>query len=247
VVAAAVRRRQDEATTAMDDGRLIQLQAETLFTCDARGRMLRDNVPEGGPAPRLFVGRSLHGDAVRFGASLPEPLVERLAALLAHEPPAQDLRAELSGSTRLREALAEHAPVTAHGGGPTYTVSATLPEPAGVVRITAANAGLVQQAFPGLFRTFAHVPLCFAVVRDGAAVAVCFSSRSGPRAVEAEVETLPAFRGRGYAVAVTAAWARAVQAAGSIPLYTTSWENLASQGVARRLRLRQYGTDWWWT
>ncbi len=230
----------------MDADELIRLQAEALFTYDARGRMLRDNYPEGGPAPRLFVGRSLHGDLVRFGAALPEPLVERLAALLAHEPPARDLHAELAAGPSIQTALAEHSPVAAHGGGPTYTVPATLPEPAGVVRITAANAALVQQHFPDLFRTFIAVPLCFGVVRDEAAVAVCFSSRIGPRAVEAEVETLPAYRGRGYAVAVTAAWARAVQMAGAVPLYTTSWENHASQGVARRLGLWQYGTDWWW-
>lgn len=230
----------------MDADELIRLQAEALFTYDTRGRMLRDNYPEGGPAPRLFVGRSLHGDLVRFGAALPEPLVERLTALLAHEPPADDLRAEPLAGRAIREALAEHAPVAAHGGGPTFAFPPTLPEPAGVVRVTAANAALVQQSFPDLFRTFTAVPLCFGVVRDGAAVAVCFSSRIGRRAVEAEVETLPAYRGRGYAVAATAAWARAVQAAGAVPLYTTSWENHASQGVARRLGLWQYATDWWW-
>ncbi len=85
-----------------------------------------------------------------------------------------------------------------------------------------------------------------AVVRDGAAVSVCFSSRVGPQATEAEVDTLPDFRGRGYAAAVTAAWGLAVRAAGSIPLYTTSWENLASQGVARRVGLTMYWADWWW-
>jgi len=60
------------------------------------------------------------------------------------------------------------------------------------------------------------------------------------------VETLPEFRGHGYAAAVTAAWGLAVQAAGGIPLYTTSWENVASQGVARSLGLRMYGVDLWW-
>ncbi len=155
----------------MDDAELIRIQADTLFTYDGRGRMVRDNYPDGGPAPRLFVGRTRRDAVVRFGATLPDPVVRRLAA----------------------------------------------------------------------------VPVCMAVVRDGAAVSVCFSSRIGPWATEAEVETLPDFRGRGYAAAVTAGWGLAVQAAGSIPLYTTSWENFASQGVARRVGLTMYGADRWWT
>lgn len=32
----------------MDDGDLIRIQAETLFTYDGRGRMVRDNVLDGG-------------------------------------------------------------------------------------------------------------------------------------------------------------------------------------------------------
>jgi hypothetical protein len=231
----------------MDEGELIRIQAETLFTFDERGRMVRDNYPDGGPAPRLFVGRTRGDAVVRFGATLPDPVVWRLAAVIEHEPPARDLREAPTAGATLRELLAAHAPVTAEGGGPTYAFPAALAQPAGVVRVTDANVHLVQYTFPDLFRTFAAVPVCMAVVRDGAAVSVCFSSRIGPRATEAEVETLPDFRGRGYAAAVTVGWGLAVQAAGSIPLYTTSWENFASQGVARRAGLTMYGADRWWT
>src|SRR5260370_41187139 len=93
-------------TAAMDDGEVIRIQAETLFTYDGRGRMVRDNFPDGGPAPRLFVGRTLSGDVARFGETLPDALVGRLAAVIEGEPPARELRAPLTSAATLRDLLA---------------------------------------------------------------------------------------------------------------------------------------------
>jgi hypothetical protein len=49
------------------------------------------------------------------------------------------------------------------------------------------------------------------------------------QATHAGVETPPAFRGHGYAVIATAAWAQGMRDRGVIPLYGTSWTNRASQ------------------
>jgi len=231
----------------MNDNDLMRIQADTLFTYDRRGRTVRDNFPGGGPAPRLFVGRTLGGDVVRFSEAVPETLVRRLAAVLERESPAGDLKRAPAAAKVLRDLLEGHAPVIASGGGPAYRFPDALSEPAGVVQLTDAGASLVQHTFPRLFGTLAESHPCVAVVRDDAAVSVCFSSRVGPGATEAEVETLPDFRGRGYGAAVTAGWGHLMQAAGTIPLYSTSWENLGSRGVARRVGLIMYGADLYWT
>ena len=51
------------------------------------------------------------------------------------------------------------------------------------------------------------------------------------------------YRGRGYARAATSVWAEALRREGRLPLYSTSWGNLASQRVAAGLGALQYGVD----
>ncbi len=60
-------------------------------------------------------------------------------------------------------------------------------------------------------------------------------------------EPQPDFRGRGYASLATAAWASAVRASGREPLYSTDWQNAASQAVARHLGLTSCGEHLSWT
>ena len=112
-----------------------------------------------------------------------------------------------------------------------------------VIPVTTANDDLVRPLFPVLADDLPWRQPCLALVDDGRLASLCFSARNTPTAAEAGVETLEEFRGRGYAPAVVAAWARAVRREGRIPLYSTSWDNLASRSVARKLGLVLYGAD----
>ena len=76
-------------------------------------------------------------------------------------------------------------------------------------------------------------------------VSICHTPRPlTPCGAEAGVWTDPAFRGRGLASAVAAAWAGILAPAGRHLFYSASADNVSSQAVARRLGLRPIGTIW---
>jgi RimJ/RimL family protein N-acetyltransferase len=109
--------------------------------------------------------------------------------------------------------------------------------------VTENNAEILQGGFEKLTEELSAWQPFVALVEGNRAVSVCRSVRITSEAHEAGVETLPDFRGKGYAKDATAEWARLVRGAGAIPLYSTAWENKASQAVARKLRLKCYGID----
>ena len=230
----------------MDDRDLMNLHADALFTYDGRGRMVRSNEPDGSPAPRFLLGYTMDGSIVRFGQGVPDDLVCRLAEIVERYPATGTLQVPLPVLTAVREALERHALIGSEGGGPVYSFPEDIAQSSGVVQVTDVNVEVARDTYPWLLHELVDRWPCFAVVRDGAAVSVCFSSRIGASAAEAGVDTLPAFRGHGYAAAVTVAWGASVRAAGRIPLYSTVWDNLASQGVARHVGLIMVGADATW-
>ena len=228
------------------DRQLLELQADALFTHDERGRIGYVNEPGGDRAPRFFFGRTREGNFWRCRDDLAEGVVRQLDRLAAAEPVHGDLRAAPHNLAAFLATLHTGREIPSTGSGPAYRFPDAIPATSNVTRITRANLHLLRRMAEDLeavAREFAGREPHLAVVEDGGAVSLCFSSRLTPRAAEAGVETLAAYRGRGYAPAVVVAWAHAVRATGRIPLYSTGWDNLASQAVARKLGLVQYGAD----
>ena len=229
------------------DLRPLEIRVDALFTHDARGRIGYANEPGGDRAPRFFLGRTGEGNLWRFRDDLAEDAVRELDRLAAAEPVPDDLRAEPRNLGAFREVLRADRELPAIGAGPAYRFPDELPVPANVTRITRANVHLLRRWLG--WDLDASAPEVeeggprLAAIEDGAAVSICFCARLTARAAEAGVETVEAYRGRGYAPAVVAAWAHAVREMGRIPLYSTAWDNLASRAVARKLGLIQYGTD----
>lgn len=229
----------------LDDRELSDVHARALFTHDEHSRLVSVNEPGGvgAPAPRMFFCRARAFNLWRFRADIPQALAEELGALCADEP----VGAEFDCAPRHEESytrlLESHAPVSAREAGPAYYFDEYV-EPSGqLLTITEADAELLRGGFEEFAEELPTWQPFVALFEGGRAVSVCRSVRITPAAHEAGVETLPEFRGRGYAKEVTAGWARLVRSTGALPMYSTSWDNAASQAVARKLRLTMYAAD----
>jgi len=221
----------------------MRLHLQALFTSDDLGRLVAVNVTSGPPAPRFFLGRTADGPVVAIGHGVPESTVDKLVALASDVRPGMDAGSPLALPLQSASTLlSADRPVTKTWAGPNYVCPPELPSAPEATQITSSNSSVLSPYLePWLEDVAEEVPMA-AVLLDGRAVSVCCSVRISAAADEAGVETHPDFRGRGHAAAAVAAWSEAVRSVGRVPLYSTSWENRASQRVAARLGLVPYGT-----
>ena len=202
------------------------------------------NEPSGQRAPRFFMGRTLQGVEWRVRNDVDDPqLLQDLRAAVERCAVPAELALDHELSSPFEEILSRAAPIERVDTGPAFVFPEQLPPRTQAVLVTGANADVLGPYLAPWIPDITQSPPLFAMIHDGAAVAVCGSVRRTPAAHEAGVETVPEFRGRGFAVEVVTAWARAVRELGVIPMYSTSWSNVASRAVARKLGLRLFGSD----
>ncbi len=228
--------------TDLSSVQLMEIEADVLFTSDENGRLLRVNEPwpDSARAARMLLTLPQNGPArCYFREDLPDELIREIEKIAGREEPAQTLTSPPNYQKEYVRLLG--------GGkveyGPCYWMP-DLPVEADIVFLSEQNVrSFIQNGFSWLAEELPYSAPCAAVIRDGQAVCICRSVRKSRQATEAGVETLPDHRGRGYAGQAAAAWAQAVRQSGRIPLYSTSWDNLASQRVAQKLGLRWYGVS----
>lgn len=223
---------------------LIEIQLEALFTRSKRGHLVATRDPAPNPAPRVFLGRSPEGNAWAVRRDVDAVTRAELERLLSAEP--RPVAASFERVPKCRALVRELLKsVSREHCGPAYVLGADLPRDDRAREVVASEKSGWADAFPWLAEEFEAVTPVAIAFEAGQPAAICHSPR-GLTAVAAEagVETLARFRGHGLATAAVACWARAIRRAGRLALYSTSWENEASQGVARRLSARLYGEDW---
>ena len=227
----------------MDPKELMRLHVHALFTLDEDGRLVTVNDPTGAPAPRFFLGHTVHGDLWWFRHDVDTRLAGRLEALCRALPASIDLEMDDTPLSAFTDCLSRESPVQRVWSGPAYVCPLGLGDEGGAIPITPDNTGVLS---PYLEEwrddAAAGVPMAGAV-HEGVAVSICCSVRVTAAAHETGVETHPDFRRRGHARRAVCRWSAMVRELGQVPLYSTSWKNAASRALAGRLGLTLFGTD----
>jgi len=215
-----------------------ETKLRTAYLLDEHGRIRSTREPEPTPGPLFTLIRNAWSCAWAIRADVPEELAAELDRLAGEEPPIKDPQAGPLHADAYLSMVGGQI-----GSGPAFTFPDEIPRLGDVTSVDSLQ--LLERNFRGW--TAAEIPErspILAVIEGGYPVSVCFCARSAETAAEAGLETAAAFRGRGFARCVTAAWAAAIRGSGRIPLYSTSWSNAASLAIARKLRLVQYASDW---
>ena len=208
--------------------------AEALHTSDAAGRLMHG-------APRLHVLRTSDDQLVRGHADLAEDLVKRLVAL-GRKPRGRPSKWSKDYAQYLAE-VSSSGPVKAIRAGMIYGFPNSLSAADGVIEIGPENASLLEGGLDEWLPDVAGGVRMVAVKVGGRAVSLCASVNATSQFHCAGVETLPVFRGQGLGAQAVAGWATMVRGMGAEPIYGTTFDNLSSQAVARRLGLIAVGSE----
>jgi RimJ/RimL family protein N-acetyltransferase len=202
----------------------VEIELATLFVHDADGWL----------APDFTIARTDGAVMVRIRSDLPADLTGKLAGLGAREPANAPIDAPPAFDREYRRllGLGDRTPEV-------YLAFVLERDQSDKKQPEAVDIATLERTvlseFPGLVTDLEIGRPGFALIRDGKAVSVAFTTRSGERGAESGVDISPAYRGRGYATAVVAAWAEAVRRSGRLAFYSAVAENAASLAVGRRL------------
>jgi len=191
---------------------LIKLNIGLEYVIDSGGLLVPLSGIDPAETARVYVIRHESGYVTYFRHDLPCQIRDRLAALAP------------------KQAFNDH-----------QTVKSVLAEDAPCERIWIGK-GCYFRDMPMLsdFPDAVWKDGCYMVMVAGKPVARAWSARENKAVAEVAVETLPAFRRRGYGRQVTAAWAYRVMKAGKIAFYSHERDNRASEALARSLGVVEY-------
>jgi hypothetical protein len=238
----------------LKDAELLAIEFQTAFLFERPGRILITNDPDRSPAPRFALSGCASGNIYGVRVDVADAMSAQLMDLAASEPPFFDQLGTPRHLDRYIGLLSREGLNSQPSLGMSYVLPNDIAfqhdaqlicsdSPEGQeLRVTLATkgmpTGLAEMGFTGEFWD----PWCVAL--HGAEVAsVAFAARLSETGACLGLATSPEFRGRGYAAAATAGWARMPALRSRALFYGTSQTNISSQRVIARLGLRFLGAS----
>jgi hypothetical protein len=221
-----------------------ELHLATAYVFDGEHRITETREPNPSLSVRFVLARGTSSVAWAVRTDVKPEIASELDELAASEPlhSADNWQTPPRHAERYEELLAmDFAEVDT---GVLFEFPAELAAPDGIVEVRSERE--LATNFHGWIQgeiSDGRAPV-MAIVEAGAPVSICFCARRAKSSAEAGLDTAERFRRRGFGARVTAAWALALRARRMTPLYSTSWSNEASLGVARKLELVTYGSTW---
>ncbi|PEJ57463.1 GNAT family N-acetyltransferase [Bacillus sp. AFS002410] len=214
---------------------LMEMHSKVLFKHNEKGKITHINEPPYDIAPRFYIGSTREGNVIKYLDCLNEEDLSILEKVLNENSsvPFVNILQILSKNNQIDDLWI----------GPAYVFEQVSEVSPRAVKINNSNKQCLLPNFPYTYDELELKEPCYAIIENNIAVSICCSARQTDEASEASVYTLEDFRGKEYGVIVSKAWAADIQSQGRIALYSTSWDNYASQAVARKLKLVHYGTD----
>jgi Acetyltransferase (GNAT) domain len=239
-----------------DDAELLAIRFRTAFVFERSSRISTTNDPRRSPAPRFALSGCASGNVYGIRTDVSDSVAVDLISLAALEPPFVDQSGAPRHLDRYIELLSRDAVVPQLRLGVTYVLPNDIAYQHDVQLICSDSiegqglrATLAAEGVPtGLAELgFADVsefwdPWCAALQHDGVA-AVAFAARLAGAGADLGVATSPELRGRGYAAAATAGWARMAALRSRALFYSTDQTNISSRRVIARLGLRLLGAS----
>jgi len=240
----------------LSDAELLAIQFQTTFVLERSGRILITNDPDRSPAPRFVLAGCASGNIYGVRADVPDGLAAQLMDLAASEPPFFDRLGAPKHLDRYIELLSCDAVVPQPHLEMTYVLPNDVvyqhdarlicsDSPEGQeLRATLATegipTGLAKMGFTDVSEFWD--PWCVAL-HDAEVASVAFAARLSETGACLGLATSPDLRGRGYAAAAAAGWARMPVLRSRALFYSTSQTNISSQRVIARLGLRLLGAS----
>ena len=240
----------------LSDAELVGIQFGTTFVFERRGRILTLNDPDRSPAPRFALSGCASGNVYGVRADVADGVAAQLMDLATSEPPFLDRLGAPKHLDRYIELLSCDAVVPQPHLEMTYVLANDIAYQHDAqlicseslqgqeLRATLATKGMPTGVAEMGFTDVSEFwePWCVAL-HDAEVASVAFAARLSETGACLGLATSPELRGRGYAAAATAGWARMPALRSRALFYSTSQTNISSQRVIARLGLRFLGAS----